>query len=47
MVVGSGITSNRLSEFIDALYGLGKLFEAPPKLNGKSFQWEQPLAKAA
>jgi len=47
VVVGSGITSNRLNEFIDALYGLGKLIEEHTKWDGKRFQREQPLVKVA
>lgn len=46
MVVRSGLTSNTLQGFIEAIQTLSKAFDSPPKLDGKSFQWE-PLVIAA
>lgn len=46
MVVRSGLTSNSLQGFIEAIQTLSKAFDSPPKLDGKSFQWE-PLVAAA
>ena len=44
MVVRSGLTSNSLQGFIEAIQTLSKAFETPPKLDGKSFLWEPLIA---
>ena len=41
-----GLGANRLVSFVDALNEMGKIFESPIKLDGKSFTFE-PLAIAA
>lgn len=46
MVVGKGLGTNRLVQFVDALNEMGKIFENPVKVEGKAFYWE-PLAVAA
>lgn len=46
MVVGRRKTSNRLIELIQSVNNLGKLLNAPPLLNSKTFEWS-PLLKAA
>lgn len=39
-------TSNRLIELIQSVSALGKLLNAPPLLNQKTFEW-QPILQAA
>ncbi len=46
MVVGKGLGANQIVGFIDALNDMGRVFENPPRLDGKSFKFE-PLALAA
>jgi len=46
MVLDKGPGANRLVSFVDALNEMGKIFESPIKLDGKSFIFEL-LAMAA
>lgn len=46
MVVGNGLGANQLVSFVDALNEMGKIFENPVKVEGKTFTFE-PLAMAA
>jgi len=46
VVLDKGLGANRLVSFVDALNEMGKIFESPIKLDGKSFIFE-PLAMAA
>ncbi|MDA1056921.1 MAG: zinc ribbon domain-containing protein [Proteobacteria bacterium] len=46
MVVGRLIKTNQFIELIQAVNNLGKLLEAPPSLNAKTFEWSS-LLKAA